>query len=85
MRSADLEHLRRDLLLQFGGKSLAALLTRWRNFLTTSEESPRREARLSAALGLAVPLRERYTTPSMFMRCSDEGTNVTPSPAADQT
>src|SRR5258706_420501 len=51
------------------------------NCLTTADWSPRREASLSTAVGRTGPLSERYTTPSIFIRWIDDGTNEMPSPA----
>jgi len=61
-------------------KSLAARFTKFRKCRTTAEESPRRDARFKGCLGIGPPLRRRYVTPSMCIRCSEAGTREMPSP-----
>src|ERR1700687_1416534 len=63
-------------------KFLAARLTRLRKCRTTAEGSPRRDARFRTAFGWLGPLRRRYATPSMIIRCMEAGTAEIPRPGA---
>ena len=65
-----------------GRKSFAACLTNLRKCRTTTEGSPRRDARSSGAFGWTEPLRRRYTTPSTYRWLKDAGTSEIPSPTA---
>ncbi len=62
--------------------SFAVAFTSLMNCLTTPDASPRRDASASDAFGLEPPLSGRYRTPSIFMRCNEDGTIEMPEPAA---